>query len=204
MLKLNTRVNKRLIFIASFLNPIYENTIKFLKNLPIKLPELLKRYEGITKKIAEVIVKHDSLFILGKGFGEAIAKEIALKIKEVSYIHAEGYNAGTFKHGPIAMIDSVNRTPVIVIVVKDNFYDDMVSNYSQIKSRNATVVLLTNANPNDLETEGVDFIVDLPQDGLLSSFYAVFVGQLIAYNLAICKGYNPDKPRQLSKEITTK
>jgi len=131
-------------------------------------------------------------------------REISLKIKEVSYIHAEGYNAGTFKHGPIAMIDSALRTPVIMIVVKDNFYDDMVSSYNQIKSRNATVVLLTNASEKELDYEDVDFLIKLPNEEMLSSFYAVFIGQLIAYYLAVSKGYNPDKPRQLSKELTTK
>jgi glucosamine--fructose-6-phosphate aminotransferase (isomerizing) len=102
------------------------------------------------------------------------------------------------------MIDSEMRTPVIIIVVKDNFYDDMVSNFQQIKSRNATTILLTNVDEKELETSGVDFIIHLPSEGLLSSFYAVFIGQLIAYNLAVLKGFNPDKPRQLSKEITTK
>ncbi len=127
-----------------------------------------------------------------------------MKIKEVSYIHAEGYNAGTFKHGPIAMIDSKKRTPVIIIVVKDNFYDDMVTNYLQVKSRNATLVLLTNTAEDELDVDGIDFVVRLPSEGLLASFYGVFIGQLIAYYLAVEKGYNPDKPRQLSKEITTK
>ena len=102
------------------------------------------------------------------------------------------------------MIDSQVRTPVIIIVTKDNFYDDMVTNYHQIKSRNATVILLTNAGENELDTDGVDFLVRLPSEGLLSSVYAVFVGQLIAYYLGVLKGYNPDKPRQLSKELTTK
>jgi glucosamine--fructose-6-phosphate aminotransferase (isomerizing) len=143
------------------------------------------------------------MFILGKGFGEAIAREMALKIKEVSYMHAEGYNAGTFKHGPIAMIDSEKRTPVIIIVTKDDYYDDMVSNYNQIKGRRATIILLTNCK-NDMDVEGVEHIVEFPDEGILSSFYAVFIGQLIAYHLAIYKGYNPDKPRQLAKEITTK
>lgn len=126
-----------------------------------------------------------------------------MKIKEVSYIHAEGYNAGTFKHGPMAMIDSVKRTPIIIIIVKDNFYDDMVSNFNQIKARNATIVLLTNCRIS-LDTSNVDFIVDLPTEGLLSSFYSNFIGQLIAYYISIAKGLNPDKPRHLSKELTTK
>ncbi len=102
------------------------------------------------------------------------------------------------------MIDSTLRTPVVIIVVKDNFYDDMVSSYNQIKARNATVVLLTNASEKELDYEDVDFVVKLPNEGMLSSFYAVFMGQLIAYYLAVSKGYNPDKPRQLSKELTTK
>lgn len=101
------------------------------------------------------------------------------------------------------MIDSEHRTPVIIIVVKDSFFDDMVSNFNQLKARNATTILLTNA-ASEIETDGVDFIVTLPMEGMLSSFYAVFIGQMIAYYVAVLKGYNPDKPRQLSKEITTK
>ena len=125
-----------------------------------------------------------------------------MKIKEVSYIHAEGYNAGAFKHGPIAMIDSDARTPVFCIIVKDNFYDDMLSAYLQAKSRNATIVLFTNCK-DSLDTEGVEHIIEFPNKGLLSSFYSVFAGQMIAYYLAVEKGFNPDKPRQLAKEITT-
>lgn len=92
----------------------------------------------------------------------------------------------------------------MIIVTKDNFYDDMVTNFHQVKSRNATVILFTNAKENELDVSGVDFVIRLPDEGLMSSFYSVFVGQLIAYYIALAKGYNPDKPRQLSKEITTK
>jgi glucosamine--fructose-6-phosphate aminotransferase (isomerizing) len=155
------------------------------------------------KKIADGIYNFNSLFCLGRGFGEAIAREISLKIKEVSYIHAEAYNAGTFKHGPIAMIDSDKRTPVICIVVRDSSLDDMVTNYNQLKSRNATIILLTNCEEK-IDIDGVDYLIRLPDDGMMSSFYAVFAGQMIAYYLALAKGYNPDKPRQLSKELTTK
>ena len=188
-----------IINLASFLNPLFEHGISFLKGLPYKLPDFLATSQSLCKEAAQNIVNHKSLFCLGKGFGEAIAKEISLKIKEVSYIHAEGYNAGTFKHGPIAMIDSENRTPVILIVVNDPFLDDMITSYNQIKARNATIILLSNCTEK-LETDGVDFIFNLPIEGILSSFYAVFIGQLIAYYLAVSKGYNPDKPRQLSKE----
>ncbi len=126
-----------------------------------------------------------------------------MKIKEVSYIHAEGYNAGTFKHGPIAMIDSNIRTPIIIIVVKDDFMDDMITSLQQIKARNATIILFTNIR-NSLDTSNIDFIVDLPEEGLLSSFYGNFIGQLISYYISIELGFNPDKPRNLSKELTTK
>lgn len=101
------------------------------------------------------------------------------------------------------MIDSQTRTPVIIIVVRDNFMDDLISSYQQIKARNATVILITNCK-EDLETDGVDHLIEIPKDGLLSSFYAVFVGQITAYYCSVLKGFNPDKPRQLSKEITTK
>lgn len=101
------------------------------------------------------------------------------------------------------MIDSLARTPIIIIVVKDNFFDDLNSSYQQVKSRNSTLILITNCK-DDLETEGIDHIVEIPKEGMLSSFYAVFVGQIIAYYCSVLKGFNPDKPRQLSKEITTK
>jgi glucosamine--fructose-6-phosphate aminotransferase (isomerizing) len=101
------------------------------------------------------------------------------------------------------MIDSEKRTPVIIVLVKDNFYDDMVTNYNQLKARDATIILLTNM-AHKIDVDGVDYIINLPTDGTLSSFYAVFAGQMIAYYLALAKGFNPDKPRQLSKELTTK
>lgn len=189
---------------SSFIiNLVYESSIIFLKELPDTLSSRLPDFNNQAKEIAEKLCEYSSVFLIGKGFGEAIVKEIALKIKEVSYIHAEAFNAGTFKHGAIAMIDSVKRTPVIVIVVKDNWLDDMISNYNQIKARNATVVLMTDCK-EEIDTEGIDSIVHIPKSGLMSSLYAVFVGQLIAYYCSVIKGYNPDKPRQLSKEITTK
>ncbi len=144
---------------------------------------------------------HESLFILGKGFGESIAKEMALKIKEVSYIHAEGYNGLNFKHGPLAMIDSKKRTPVIIIIDRNNNFDEMKSIFEIIKNKNATIILISNAI-DKLEVSKVDFIVEIPNQGIMSSLYAIFVGQFLAYNISIKKGFNPDKPRHLSKEVT--
>ena len=165
----------------------------------VKFDVLSERDPGLDKDsndfcnyIIKLLEKNNNLF-----------REISLKIKEVSYIHAEGYNAGTFKHGPIAMIDSNIRTPIIIIVVKDDFMDDMITSLQQIKARNATIILFTNIR-NSLDTSNIDFIVDLPEEGLLSSFYGNFIGQLISYYISIELGFNPDKPRNLSKELTTK
>lgn len=141
------------------------------------------------------------MFCLGRGFGEAIAKEISLKIKEVSYIHAEGMNSLSFKHGPIAMIDPETKTPVLIIVDKNDCFDESKSVFEIVKHKSPTMILITN-DRDSLELNGVDFVVDIPNNGILSSFFAVFVGQLIGYYCCIEKGLNPDKPRNLSKEVT--
>lgn len=136
-------------------------------------------------------------------FNLLYTSEISLKIKEVSYIHSEAYNASSFKHGPMAMIDPFQRTPVIIIVVKDNYFEDMVASFEQLKLRNANIILLTNAS-SEMEVSKIDYVVNLPTEGIMSSYYAVFFGQLIAYYFSLAKGLNPDKPRNLSKELTTK
>lgn len=143
----------------------------------------------------------NSIFILGKGYGESIAKEISLKIKEISYIHSEGYNSLNFKHGPIAMIDSESRTPVIIIVEKSNFFEESKSVFEMVKNKNAFLILITNTE-DKLQLNGVDYIIPIPDQGFLSSLYALYFGQILSYDLAVRKGYNPDKPRNLSKEVT--
>lgn len=172
-----------------------------MKTLPNLLPDYLEYAHPKCREIAKAIFNYQSIFILGRGFGEAIAKEIALKIKEVSYIHAEGYNALNFKHGPLAMIDSDKRTPVIIIIDKNNHFDEMKSVFEIVKNKKATMIVITNA-ADKLEVKNVDFIVDMPDHGILSSFFSIFIGQILAYEICLQKGYNPDKPRHLSKEVT--
>ena len=169
--------------------------------LPNVLPGFLIQIKDQCKEIAQAIHKQQHIFCLGKGYGEAIAKEISLKIKEVSYIHAEGINALNFKHGPIAMIDPDQRTPVIMIVDKNDYFDEMKALYEIVKHKRPTLILITNAMKN-LDLSNVDFVVEIPNQGFLSSFFAVFVGQMIGYYCCVAKGLNPDKPRNLSKEVT--
>jgi glucosamine--fructose-6-phosphate aminotransferase (isomerizing) len=188
---------------TSFLNPVFVNTVNFIQNASELVEELLPKCEEKAKQVAKVLVKYNTIFCLGKGFGEPIAKEIALKIKEVSYLHCEAYNAGEFKHGPIALIDSKNRTPIIILVNNDEFFDDLVTSLNQIRSRNSTIILLTNCL-NKFDSSKIDFIFEYQDEGILSSLFGVYIGQLIAYYCAIELNYNPDKPKQLAKEITTK
>lgn len=183
------------------MNPVHSYTINFLKSLPVLLPAYLEKSMDKAKEVAEALYEHKSLFVLGKGFSEAIAKEISLKIKEVTYIHAEGYNTQTFKHGPLAMIDSEKRTPVIIIVDKNDNFETAKTVFEIVKNKNATLILITNAEEK-LETKGVDFVFNIPDHGIMSSFYAIFFGQFLAYYIALKKGFNPDKPRNLSKEVT--
>lgn len=190
-----------IITIASFINPIFEYCIGFLKSLPNILPNFLNEVNIQAQEVAKAIFNQKHIFVLGRGYGEAIAKEMSLKIKEVSYIHAEGYNALNFKHGPIAMIDPKERTPVIIIVDKNDHFEDVKTVFEIVKNKNPTLVLITNA-ASKLETKGVDFIVEIPNQGFLSSFFAIFFGQFLGYYCCIEKGLNPDKPRNLSKEVT--
>ena len=99
------------------------------------------------------------------------------------------------------MIDPSIRTPIIIIIEKNDHFDELKSVFEIIKNKNPTIILITNA-VNLLDTNGVDFIVEFPDLGYLSSFYAVYVGQLISYYCCVSKGLNPDKPRNLSKEVT--
>jgi len=101
------------------------------------------------------------------------------------------------------MIDSESKTPVILIINKNEFYDDLVTSFNQLIGRNCTMILLTNC-ASSLECDKADIVCEFPDEGELSSFYAVFICQYLALNCAILKGYNVDKPRNLSKEITTK
>ena len=141
---------------------------------------------------------NSNLICLGRGYNYPVALEGALKIKEVSYIHAEGYSSAEIKHGPIALIDE--NMPTIIIIPKDNVYDKVVSNIKEIKSRSGKVILITNDNTlRDLADDYIEIPDTLDQ---LYPFLSVIPLQLLSYYLATGKNINVDQPRNLAKCVT--
>jgi glucosamine--fructose-6-phosphate aminotransferase (isomerizing) len=170
--------------------------ISDLRNLSFQMQSIIDRTEDI-KKIALLIEKKSSLFILGKGKEEAIAREGALKIKEISYIHAEGYSASSLKHGPFALLDE--NFPVIILNLDNNYNSKIMNCIEEILSRNSPVILITNTNINNINCK----IIKLPiQNNIYSSLLGIIPIQLLAYYLSIYKDINPDIPKNLAKVVT--
>jgi glutamine---fructose-6-phosphate transaminase (isomerizing) len=160
--------------------------------------ESLLSSEEQTIRIADLLKDIRDIYILGKSLHFPIALEGALKIKELTYIHAEGIAAGEIKHGPLALID--NNSVVIVINPRDNTYDDVLSNAHEIKARGATIIGISN------ESEEVyDYFIKLPNfDSILYPLIEIIPLQLLAYHLALKKNADPDYPRNLAKSVTVK
>ena len=180
--KKNINLNKRI------------NIIRNLRNLSFDVQTILNRYET---KILDFIplLNYNSCFILGKYKGEAIAKEGSLKIKEISYIHAEGYSASSLKHGPFALLEE--NFPVILLSLNKKHYHKIESVYEEIKSRKASIIFITN-DPNSKKEN----TILLPKNESYSDLLGIIPIQLMAYHLSISKGINPDMPKNLAKVVT--
>ena len=139
-------------------------------------------------------------FILGKGNGESIAREGALKIKEISYIHAEGYSTSSLKHGPFALL--TENLPVILLAPDDNDYHKNESAYEEIKSRLATIIYVTNKSLDDECLKDKDIVINVADNDSFRDLLCVIPLQLLAYKLAVSRGLNPDMPRNLAKVVT--
>ena len=170
----------------------------------IKLPNLITTallQESEISKIAKKISFHNDVLFMGRGALYPIALEAALKLKEISYIHAEGYASGELKHGPIALIDE--NIPVIVFAPFDDLSDKTISNMQEVLARDGQVVLIT-------DTEGSETVGhDVKDKIIMPSFASVFApiiyaipAQLLAYHAAIAKGTDVDQPRNLAKSVT--
>ncbi|MDD2559502.1 MAG: glutamine--fructose-6-phosphate transaminase (isomerizing) [Bacteroidales bacterium] len=173
--------------------------LKSLKSLPELMEEVLMLDERI-KDLSKIFTYAHNFLYLGRGYNYPLALEGALKLKEISYIHAEGYPAAEMKHGPIALID--NEMPTFVIATTDSIYEKTVSNIQEIKARGGKVIALVTKG-DKIVSSMADFSLEIPDvDECLSPVVACIPLQLFAYHIAINKGRNVDQPRNLAKSVT--
>jgi len=177
-----------------------KNRVRDLRKLPLQMQSILEEKDYIKLHADKFYDKKNALY-LGRGINFPIALEGALKLKEISYIHAEGYPAAEMKHGPIALIDK--EMPVVVIVTKDNrTYKKVISNIEEVKSRGGIVIGIETKGDKELK-KIVDHNLYIPENSyILSPVLAVIPLQLLAYYIAVKRGCNVDKPRNLAKSVT--
>jgi glucosamine--fructose-6-phosphate aminotransferase (isomerizing) len=177
--------------------------LEALTQLPLLLEQTLK-CEPLTEEIAKRFYQRSDFLYLGRGINYPIALEGALKLKEISYIHAEGYPAGEMKHGPIALIDE--QMPVVAIAPRDDVFEKMMGNVQEAKARGASVIALTTAGSagmHELLDPAKDFLITVPTSHpLLTPVLMVVPLQLLAYHIAVRRGCDVDQPRNLAKSVT--
>ena len=177
----------------------FSQLIKELNDVPGKIEKILEQNEEF-KQIAEMYKDASNALYLGRGVSFPVALEGALKLKEISYIHAEGYPAAEMKHGPIALIDE--NMPVVFIATRDGSYDKIVSNIQEVKARNGVVIAIVTEGDTIIK-EMADHVIEIPKsDESLISLTAVVPLQLIAYHIALMRGCDVDQPRNLAKSVT--
>jgi glucosamine--fructose-6-phosphate aminotransferase (isomerizing) len=173
--------------------------IDALNSLPEMAEKVLESNDFI-KTIAEKYYKADNFLYLGRGLNFPVALEGALKLKEISYIHAEGYPAAEMKHGPIALID--NRMPVVVVAVKDAVYDKVISNIEEIRARRGRVIAIATEGDDKIKTLVNDVIYIPKSIPFVSPLLNIIPLQLLAYHAAVLRGCHVDQPRNLAKSVT--
>jgi len=177
----------------------YLTIVKELSLIPGKIEETLKLNDRIAA-LSRIFTYAKNFLYLGRGYNYPVALEGALKLKEISYIHAEGYPAAEMKHGPIALIDS--DMPVVVVATKNSMYEKVLSNIQEIKARNGRIIALVSKGDCTI-SKIADATIELPDTvECLEPLIATIPLQLIAYHIAVCKGKNVDKPRNLAKSVT--
>lgn len=173
--------------------------IKELNALPGKVEKALQS-DGIIREIAQEFKDKSNFLYLGRGYNFPVALEGALKLKEISYIHAEGYPAAEMKHGPIALIDQ--DMPVVFIATKDSTYEKIISNIQEVKARHGRVIAVVSEGDDGLN-EMVDYCIPIPSTiNFLQPIISIIPLQLLAYHMAVLRGCNIDQPRNLAKSVT--
>ncbi len=177
----------------------YTNIVKELSQIPDKIKKMLEHNDRIAE-LSRTFTYANNFLYLGRGYSYPVALEGALKLKEISYIHAEGYPAAEMKHGPIALIDS--DMPVVVIAPHDDMYKKVVSNIQEIKARRGKIIALVSKG-DDTISKIADEVIEMPETlECLEPLIASIPLQLLAYHVAVCKGKDVDQPRNLAKSVT--
>jgi len=176
-----------------------QKLLQELSQTPVLIEKVLKQTNNI-RQIAKELKDSSNALYLGRGFNFPVALEGALKLKEISYIHAEGYPAAEMKHGPIALIDE--KMPVVFIATKDETYNKVLNNMEEVKARKGIVLAITNKKDKRV-SKLADYVIEVPQTAdIISPIVNVLPLQLFAYHIADLKSINPDKPRNLAKSVT--
>ncbi len=178
---------------------MYKKVVQEIIALPDKIKSILSRQEEI-KLIADKYSRFEDFLFMGRKYTFPIAFEGALKLKEISYVHAEGYGAGEMKHGPIAMIDE--NFPTVALALSDAVYEKMVSNIEEIKARSGKVLAIATEGNTTLSNLADDVIYVPETIEMLEALLAVVPLQIFAYYIGVGRGYNVDKPRNLAKSVT--
>ena len=178
---------------------LYTSVVKELSGIPEKIKKMLELNDRISELSRTFTYAHNFLY-LGRGYNYPVALEGALKLKEISYIHAEGYPAAEMKHGPIALIDS--DMPVVVVAPHDEMYKKVLSNIQEIKARRGKIIALVSKG-DDTISKIADEVIEMPETlECLEPLIASIPLQLLAYHVAVCKGKDVDQPRNLAKSVT--
>lgn len=173
--------------------------VRQLRALPDQITKILDQ-DQLIARLAERFATYHNFLYLGRGVNYPIAMEGALKLKEVSYIHAEGFTAGEMKHGPIALIDS--EMPIVVLAPQDIVYRKTMGNIEEVKVRDGIVIAIATEGDREIE-EKADHTIFIPEaDTLLNPILATIPLQLFAYHAALLRGCDVDKPRNLAKSVT--
>lgn len=177
----------------------YRQLLYEMESIPQKVEEVLKLNDTI-KLIAAKYKDSSNALYLGRGYSFPVALEGALKLKEISYIHAEGYPAAEMKHGPIALID--DQMPVFVIATKGPNYEKVVSNIQEVKARKGQIIAIVTSGDTEVK-KVADYVIEIPEtDESLVPLVSVIPWQLLSYHIAVMRGCNVDQPRNLAKSVT--
>ena len=176
------------------------SNIQALAAVPEQVRGMLERADEDLRSMAQVYRYASNFLYMGRGYNFPVALEGALKLKEISYIHAEGYPAAEMKHGPIALIDRF--MPVVVIAMKDSTYDKVLSNIEEVAARDGSVIAITDDKTEEL-TELCEYVLEIPQtEEFLAPLLTVIPLQLLSYHIAVMRGCHVDQPRNLAKSVT--